>query len=103
MMRELNLSYKEIEARGYNMPVVETKIKFKSPAFYDEVLVIESKVIKLPEMRVHIDHIITCPARNKKIVEGYVELVFIDSATKKLCKPPELFVNTIRPYFESTK
>ena len=99
MMRELNLTYKEIEDRGYGMPVVETFIKFKSPAFYDEVLSIESRVEKLPELKVHIDHTITCPQRNKIIVEGYVELVFLNSETKKLSRPPDFFINAIKKYF----
>ncbi len=103
MMRDLNLTYKEIEERGYGMPVVETFIKFKNPAFYDELLEIECRVEKLPDLRVHIDHTITCPERNKVIVEGYVELVFVSSSTKKLSKPPEFFVNAIKPFFEETK
>ena len=100
MMRELNLTYKEIEERGFGMPVIETFIKFKNPAYYDEVLSIESRVEKLPELKVHIDHTITCPERNKIIVEGYVELVFLNSETKKLSRPPDFFINAIKKYFK---
>jgi acyl-CoA thioester hydrolase len=100
MMRDLNLTYKEIEARGYGMPVVETFIKFKNPAYYDEVLSIETRVEKLPELKVHIDHTITCPERNKTIVEGYVDLVFLNSETKKLSRPPDFFINAIKKYFK---
>ena len=99
MMRELNLTYKEIEDRGFGMPVVETFIKFKNPAYYDEVLSIESRVEKLPELKVHIDHTITCPERNKIIVEGYVELVFLNNKKKKLSRPPDFFINAIKKYF----
>ena len=38
MMREVGLPYEVIEKSGFFMPVIETKIHFFAPAFYDELL-----------------------------------------------------------------
>jgi acyl-CoA thioester hydrolase len=100
MMRENGLTYKTIEAQGFQMPVYETFIKFKNPAYYDELLEIETRVEKLPVARVHIDHIIKSKDRNEIIAEGYVELVFINKETKKLSRAPRFFIGAIETYFD---
>ena len=65
------------------MPVIETQIKFLNPAFYDEQLIIETRVAKLPLVKVHIDHTIVSKNRNVIIAEGYVELAFLDAKTRQ--------------------
>jgi acyl-CoA thioester hydrolase len=100
MMRENGLTYKNIEAQGYQMPVYETHIKFKNPAYYDELLEIETRVEKLPIARVHIDHTILSKQRNVVVAEGYVELVFINKMTKKISRAPEFFLIAINSHFK---
>lgn len=100
MMRDNGLTYKSIEENGYNMPVYCIHIDFKSPAFYDELLEIETKVEKLPVARVHIDHVIRSNERNVVIAEGYIELVFIENKTKKLTRAPQFFIDAIKNHFE---
>ena len=100
MMRENGLTYKNIEAQGYLMPVYDTHINFKSPAYYDELLEIETRVEKLPIARVRIDHSILSKERNVVVAEGYVELVFINKMTKKISRAPEFFLNTIQSHFK---
>ncbi len=99
MMRDNGLPYKAIEDYGYQMPVIETMIKFKNPAFYDEVLLIESRVEKLPLLKVHIDHTILSKERGVIICEGYIELVFVDPKLGKPVRAPEFFLNVIKKYF----
>lgn len=100
MMRELNLPYKVIESNGFFMPVVETKIHFFTPAFYDELLVIETRVEKLPTVKVHIDHIIKAKQRDVVICEGYVELAFLDAKTNRPTRAPKFFIEAIEKYYE---
>jgi len=100
MMREQGLTYRSIEKNGYQMPVYEAFIQFKNPAFYDELIEVETRVEKLPLAKVHIDHTITSLERNIVIAEGYIELAFIKSDTKKLTRAPEFFTDAIRKYFK---
>lgn len=99
LMRENGLPYKAIEDHGYYMPVIETMIKFKNPAFYDEVLLIESRVEKLPTLKVHIDHTIKSKERGTLICEGYVELVFVDPKLNRPIRAPKFFLDVIKKYF----
>ncbi len=100
MMRDIGLPYRKIEEEGYQMPVRETFIKYKNAALYDEELEIETRVPELTGAKVHIEHTIRSIARNIVIVEGYVDLLFIKSETKKACRAPEFFINQIANYYE---
>ena len=100
MMREQGLTYRSIEKNGYQMPVYEAFIQFKNPAFYDELIEVETRVEKLPLAKVHIDHTIKSLERNIVIAEGYIELAFIKSDTKKLTRAPEFFTDAIQKYFK---
>ena len=100
MMREQGLTYRSIEENGYQMPVVEAQIKFKNPAFYDELLEVETRVEKLPLAKVHIDHTIRSLDRNIVIAEGYIELAFIKSGTKKLTRAPGFFTDALNKFFK---
>jgi acyl-CoA thioester hydrolase len=81
------------------MPVYEAFLQFKNPAFYDELLEVETRVEKLPNAKVHIDHTIRSMERDVIIAEGYIELVFIKSDTKKITRAPEFFTNELKKYF----
>ena len=100
MMREVGLPYEVIEKSGFFMPVIETKIHFFAPAFYDELIVIETRVEKLPTVKVHIDHVIKAKERNIIICEGYVELAFLDAKTKRPTRAPKLFIDAVKKYYE---
>ncbi|MFO7445995.1 MAG: thioesterase family protein [Ignavibacteriaceae bacterium] len=99
MMRDNNLTYRKIEESGYNMPVLEAFVKYVSPAQYDEVLIIETRVENMPSLKVHIDHTIISKERKVVIAEGYIELVFINAKTKKAVRPPGFFVDAMKQFF----
>ncbi len=99
MMRENGLPYSMIEKSGFQMPVREAMLKFKNPAFYDELLEVETRVENLPELKVHINHTIRSLDRNVTIVEGYIVLVFINMETRKPVRPPEFFYKAIEHFF----
>ena len=100
MMRELGLPYKVIEANGYIMPLIESNLKYKNSAFYDELLEIETRIEKLPLARVHIDYIIRGVERNITVVEGFTDLVFVKRETNKITRSPDFFLEKFRPLFD---
>jgi len=99
MMREQGLTYKTIEANGYQMTVVEAFLQFRSPAFYDELLEVETRVEKMPQAKVHIDHTIRSLERDVVIAEGYIELAFIKSDSKKITRAPDFFTTALKKFF----
>lgn len=100
MMREVGLPYKLIEENGYFMPVIETKITFLSPAYYDELLEIETRVEQLPTSKVHIDHIVKAKERDVVVATGYVELAFLNAQTYKPTRAPKFFIDAVQKYYK---
>jgi len=47
-MKQIGMSYKDLEDSGIMMPVLEFNIKYFKPAFYDDELIIETRIEKDP-------------------------------------------------------
>ncbi|PIS44167.1 MAG: acyl-CoA thioesterase, partial [Ignavibacteria bacterium CG08_land_8_20_14_0_20_37_9] len=57
LLRSLGLPYSEVEEQGYQLPVVEASVKYKSPAHYDDLLEIETMVKELPDPKFRIHYV----------------------------------------------
>src|SRR5258708_837093 len=55
-LRNLGMSYRELEQRGILLPVVSFDIKFLKPALYDENLNIITKIMEKPSVRIKFDY-----------------------------------------------
>ncbi len=52
MFRQSGTSYKELEARGQLLPVVELNIRYRKPARYDDVLRLVSRVVEVTRAKI---------------------------------------------------
>ena len=93
MMRQYALPYTEFEKAGYILPVIETYSKFKSPAFYDDILEIESTLKFEYKPFIRFDYNIF--RGNTTIAIGYTVHSFLNAETQKPVKPPEIFVKAL--------
>ena len=55
LMRQLSFTYREMEAMGLGLPVIEAHVEYKSPAKYDDVLEIRAFVAHAKGFRIRID------------------------------------------------
>lgn len=101
LLRNLNLTYKEVEENGYQLPVLEANIQYFSPAHYDDVLIVETKLTEIPTLKMKIEYSIKIKDSNKKISSGYTIHVFINKETKKAVRPPKFFLDIITPFFQN--
>ena len=51
LLRARQESYKELEDQGYFLVVAKAEVKFKSPAYYDDVLTIRTTVTRTSPVR----------------------------------------------------
>ncbi len=98
-LRQLGLTYKEIEAMGIIMPVLENKSKFIAPGRYDEQLRIVTTLREKPGVRIRFEYEIF-NEENKLIHQGETLLVFVDKATNKPCRPPDAMQKILEPFFQ---
>ena len=98
-LRQLGVTYKEIEAMGVIMPVLENKSKYLAPARYDELLTIVTTVREKPGVRIKFDYEIF-NEENKVIHQGETLLAFVNKISNRPQRPPELMEKVLTPFFK---
>ena len=96
-LRSLGISYKSLEDNGIMLPVSEFQIKYFSPAYYDDMLLIETKITAIKGVRIYFDYFIYND-NQKLVASAMTSLVFIDSITKKPVAPPKELLSIIQSY-----
>ena len=98
MLRNLGISYKELEDSGISLPVLEYRIKYLKPAFYDQRLTITTKISSMPTARIRFEY----ETRNENgdlLNIAETTLVFMNSKTLKPCSPPEFVLEKMSGFF----
>lgn len=97
-LRQLGVSYREVEATGVMMPVLENHSRFIAPARYDDLLRIELSIREKPGVRIRFYYRIFNEG-GQLLHEGETLLVWMDSRSGKPCRPPDVFTQCLEPYF----
>lgn len=97
-LRQLGLTYKELEEMGVMMPVLENKSKYISPALYDDLLKIVTTIRVKPSVKITFEYEIF-NGQNKLIHQGETLLAFVQKNNGRPCRPPEVFQKVLAPYF----
>lgn len=97
-LRQLGLTYRELEAMGVMLPVVENRSRYIAAAKYDDLLRIVTTLREKPGVKIRFEYEIFNEAE-KLIHTGETLLVFIDMNTSKPCRPPEKMSKLLAPFF----
>ena len=98
-LRQLGMSYKELENMGVMLPVLENKSKYLSAALYDDLLRIVTTIHEKPSVRIKFEYELFNDA-DKLIHQGETLLVFVNKKSGKPCRPPKVFDDLLDPYFK---
>lgn len=90
LLRDLGLSFAEVEKRGIMMPILEVQSKYHRPAYYDEELKVRVILKELPTTRANFFYEIY-NQQGVLINTGMTQLGFIHSDTRRPCRCPEWF------------
>jgi acyl-CoA thioester hydrolase len=98
-IRQLGFSYRDMEAMGVTMPIVEFHTKFLRPAHYDDLLTIKVILKELPvDHRIEFHHEVY-NEQQKLLTLGRVVLFFINSKTKEKTSMPDALLLKLQQYF----
>ena len=98
-IRNLGFTYKEMEAAGVMMPVVEMQTKFLRPAHYDDLLPIKTIMKDLPvDHRILFEHEVFNQEK-KLLTVGKVTLYFVKMGTFERSVMPKPMRNLLKPFF----
>lgn len=99
-IRSLGFSYKDFETVwGVMLPVVSMEARYMKPAFYDDLLTIETQIREMPGKMVTF----YCNIYNENeelLNKGIVKLFFIDMETGKRVSAPKILTDNLKSYFE---
>ncbi|HZW63013.1 MAG TPA: thioesterase family protein [Flavobacteriaceae bacterium] len=93
-LRELGISYKEMEESGVMLPVTSMQLNYKKSARYDEVVKVKTQLKKPPTARIEFEYVIT-NAHDEVLVEATTVLAFIDMKTMKPIRAPQYILDAV--------
>ena len=97
-LRQLGLTYKELESMGIMMPVLENHSRFIAPARYDDLLKVVTTLRSKPGVKIKFEYKIYNESETL-LHEGETLLVFIDQRSQKPCRPPQAMLDVLAPFF----
>jgi len=95
-LRSLGISYKGLEDEGILLPVIDFNVKYFKPAYYDEVIRVETNIIVMPKVRFEFVYN-TFNEKNELINQAQTTLVFTNKSGRPI-KAPQKIINALLPY-----
>jgi acyl-CoA thioester hydrolase len=97
-LRSLGCHYSEFEKSGVWMPVLDLQSRYLKPAFYDDELIIHTRVPSIPLARIFFEYEIS-REDGSVIHEAKTTLVFLSSDTGRPCRAPDRLVSALSTFF----
>jgi acyl-CoA thioester hydrolase len=85
LLKELGLPYRQLEADGYRLPVLEVGAKYFRPAVYDDSLTIVTRLHDRPLLRIRLEYEVR--RGEELLATGFTVHAFIDREGKPV-RPP---------------
>ena len=99
-LRDLNYSYKDIEALGVIMPVVDIHSRFLRPARYEDLITVKTTLNELPLHHKITFHHEIYNEGGELLNTGDVTLYFMQAKEMKRCEMPEVMKKRLEKYFK---
>lgn len=89
LLREQGFAYRQLEADGFRLPVLEISAKYRRPAVYDDVITIVATIAEKPALRIRVDYEVL--RGDELLATGSSVHAFCDH-TGRPTRPPAAFV-----------
>lgn len=99
-IRQMGITYSEMEKMGIIMPVVELQCRYLRPALYDDLLTVKTTLKELPVHHKIVFHQEVFNDKEVLLATGNVTLYFMDAVQKKKTKMPEILFEKLSPHFQ---
>jgi acyl-CoA thioester hydrolase len=98
-LRQLGISYKELEATGILLPVIDIHSRFLRPAKYDDLITVKAILKELPLHHKMVFHHEIYNEQEDLLNTGEVMLCFVEAKTMKRCNIPDMLKEKFAGYF----
>ena len=100
-LRSVGITYKDIEAMGVIMPVVDMHTRFLRPAVYDDLIRIQITLREMPHNHRIVFHGEIFNEKNQLLNAGTVTLFFLKAKSMKPTPMPDAIRERIKEFFVS--
>jgi acyl-CoA thioester hydrolase len=97
LLREHGLPYRQLEADGYFLPVLEVHVKYVRPAKYDDTITIVTTMSEKPTLRIRLKYEVL--RGETLLATGETVHAFIDRQGKPV-RPPASFSSKMDELFQ---
>lgn len=98
-IRQLGLTYADMEKMGVIMPVVDVHCRYLRPAVYDDLLTIHTVLKELPiHHKIEFQHEVM-NEKGELLAVGKIILYFMEATTMKRTTMPPALLEKLQPYF----
>lgn len=98
MMREIDMPAERFKDAGVVMPAIMVHMNYLKPAVYDDLLMIKTRMTKMPVVRIHFDQRIY-NQKGEALNEAKIELAFTNIETMRPMRIPKEFKTFFEKYF----
>lgn len=81
LLRDGGLNYATLESLGWGLPVIEANVRYRSPAFYDDLLVVDAWVTEIDALKVTVHCRVSRDAT--ELASGFTRHIFMDLKSKR--------------------
>ena len=101
LMRNIGLTYKEVEDSGTVMPIAAVEVRYFFPARYDEILTIKTTIKEMPKARMVVYYEIF-NEQGKLLADGNTTLAFVNKETGRPQRAPDAMNAVLSRYLAET-
>jgi acyl-CoA thioester hydrolase len=88
-LRALGRSYAVLETEGYGLAVAEARVRYLSPARFDDLVRVETTLASVRSRAVTFDYVISHAESGTRLATAHTSLVSIDASGRPTSLPPE--------------
>ncbi len=96
LLKEHGISYRDLEASGFLLPVLEVAVKYHKPAHYDDTLTVVTTLAEMPLMRIELSYEVR--RGGELLATARTVHAFIDRQGRPV-RPPADFAQRMRALF----
>ena len=97
LLKECGFPYRDLEAQGFRLPVIELGMKFARPARYDEIVTIVTRLTERPQLRIRLDYEVR--RGDELLATGFTVHAFVNFKGHPV-RPPAAFAERMRAIFK---
>ena len=95
-MRQIGADYASVVRRGLHLVVIEASVNYVKPAYFDDVLLVETRVGEIGPVRFGFDYRVTRATGGELIASGRTRHACVDATAMRPVRLPPWLVEDLR-------